>query len=478
VSIRISPRLEAIPRYEPGLTTAEVLARYGMESAVKLASNESPFPPLPEVAAVVAAAAAGLNRYPDGPARALRRALAERHGVGPDEVVIGNGSCELILMAGQALLDPGTTIVRRPPRSRSTATWPRRQRQAVAVPSPGRERDLDAMAAAVDERTRLVIVCTPTTPRGCTARPTPSSASSRPARGPRDLIGEACSFVDRSDVGARCGWRGNGQPARDAHLRAHGLCGLRVGWHQRIGLDRRHRQVRQPFARTPSGRWRPSSLRHRFLERRVRGHGGARGWSGAGETTWAFTSQANFIWSAGFGSAPGSPVSTSSSCAWASSSRRLSLGCPALAGLHRDPGRERGIPLRACAGRPLGGSRDPTRTDADMMIVMQQGATEEQVRHVVERIQQAGARAHPSRGEFVTVIGAIGDDRQIVPRCSSRRAGVEKVIDLNPTSWSRALPGRRRGRSPGARSAAAPSASSPGPARSSRASRRWPRRAR
>ncbi len=66
-----------------------------------------------------------------------------------------------------------------------------------------------------------------------------------------------------------------------------------------------------------------------------------------------------------------------------------------------------------------------------MMIVMQQGATEEQVRHVVERIQQAGAKAHPSRGEFVTVIGAIGDDRQIVASLQLEgEPGVEKVVPI------------------------------------------------
>ncbi len=66
-----------------------------------------------------------------------------------------------------------------------------------------------------------------------------------------------------------------------------------------------------------------------------------------------------------------------------------------------------------------------------MMIVMQEGATEEQVRHVVERIEQAGARAHPSRGEFVTVIGAIGDDRQIVASLQLEgEPGVEKVVPI------------------------------------------------
>src|SRR4249919_499666 len=158
VTIRISPRLAAIPRYEPGLTTAEVLARFGLDHAVRLASNESPFPPLPQVAAVIAGGVNGLNRYPDPPARALRRALAERHGVGPAEVVVGNGSCELILLAGQALLDPGTTVIHPDP---SFALYPHLAAAAgaEALPVPLAEdggHDLDAMAAAVDERARLV----------------------------------------------------------------------------------------------------------------------------------------------------------------------------------------------------------------------------------------------------------------------------------------------------------------------------------
>ncbi len=66
-----------------------------------------------------------------------------------------------------------------------------------------------------------------------------------------------------------------------------------------------------------------------------------------------------------------------------------------------------------------------------MMIVMKEGATEEEVRRVVERIEQAGARAHPSRGEFVTVIGAIGDDREMVGALQLEgEPGVEKVVPI------------------------------------------------
>lgn len=307
VSIRTSPRLEAIPRYEPGLTTAEVLARYGIERAVKLASNESPFPPLPEVAAVVAAGAEALNRYPDGPARALRLALAERHGVGPDEVVVGNGSCELILYAGQALLDPGTTVVHATPSfslyGHLAATA---GAETVAVPLADDDgHDLEAMAAAVDERTRLVIVCNPNNPTGVYRS---ADAIERFVDSlPEDLailVDEAYyDFVDRPDVGRTLSLareRPNLLVTR-TFSKAHGLCGLRVGYG--IGgagwieaLDK----VRQPFNTNALGQAAAiESLRHPFpLERRVRALMAERGrvQEALAETSWSFTpSQANFV---------------------------------------------------------------------------------------------------------------------------------------------------------------------------------------
>ena len=99
MSIRVSPRLTAIPTYEPGLTTAEVLTRYGLDDVVKLASNESPFAPLPQVSAVLQAGVSGLNRYPDAYARQLRRALAERHGVEMGQVVMGAMQTEAMAAA-------------------------------------------------------------------------------------------------------------------------------------------------------------------------------------------------------------------------------------------------------------------------------------------------------------------------------------------------------------------------------------------
>jgi histidinol-phosphate aminotransferase len=319
VTIRSSPRLDAMPRYEPGLTTAEVLARFRLDAAVKLASNESPFPPLPEVAEVIAAGVAGLNRYPDGPGRALRRALAERHGVGPDEVVLGNGSCELILLAGQALLDPGTSVVHAAP---SFALYPHLAAaagaEAVVVPLAGDDgHDLEAMAAAVDERTRLVVVCNPNNPTGVYrgADEIESFLDALPEDLPV-LVDEAYfEFVDRPDAGRTMSLareRPNLLVTR-TFSKAHGLCGLRVGYG--VGgagwidaLDR----VRQPFNTNALAQAAAlESLRHpAALDRRVRETVSERDRiaDALAETGWAFTpSQGNFILVAPDDPAAGSP---------------------------------------------------------------------------------------------------------------------------------------------------------------------------
>ena len=319
MTIRSSPRLDAIPRYEPGLSTAEVLARFGLAGAVKLASNESPFPPLPQVAEVVAAGVAGLNRYPDGPGRALRRALAERHGVGPDEVVLGNGSCELILLAGQALLDPGTSLVHAAP---SFALYPHLAAaagaEAVAVPLAGDDgHDLEAMAAAVDERTRLVIVCNPNNPTGVYRSATELERFLDAL--PEDLavlVDEAYfEFVDRPDAGRTMSMareRPNLLVTR-TFSKAHGLCGLRVGYG--VGgagwvdaLDR----VRQPFNTNALAQAAAlESLRHpAALDRRVREtlSERARVTDALADTGWALTpSQGNFVLVAPDAPTAGSP---------------------------------------------------------------------------------------------------------------------------------------------------------------------------
>jgi histidinol-phosphate aminotransferase len=254
MSIRVSPRLTAIPTYEPGLTLAEVLAKHGLNEAVKLASNESPFAPLPEVVAALEKGLSQLNRYPDAYSRKLRHALADRHAVELDQVAIGNGSAELVLLAGQAMLDPGTTIVHADP---SFAIYPHLATAAgavaIAVPlAPDGGHDLDAMAAAVDERTRLVVVCNPNNPTGVYRS---ADAIEAFVRGlPEDLailVDEAYfDFVDSADAGRVMSFARGRQNLMVTRTfsKAHGLCALRVGYGVGgTGWVEAIEKVRQPF---------------------------------------------------------------------------------------------------------------------------------------------------------------------------------------------------------------------------------------
>lgn len=276
--IAASPRLSQIPEYEPGLSVADALRRFGVADAVKLASNESPYPPLPEVVAAIADASGGLNRYPDGPAGALRRELAELHGTDADQVVVGNGSCELILYAGQALLDPGTTLIHADP---SFSLYPHLAgaagAQAIGVPLAGDGgHDLESMAAAVDERTRLVILCNPNNPTG--RYRSASEIEMFLDLVPEDvavLVDEAyfdfVSAPDRGRVMSMARSRENLLVTR-TFSKAYGLCGLRVGYGVggRSWVDAIDR-VRQPFNTNALGQVAAlEGLRRRGeLERRV-----------------------------------------------------------------------------------------------------------------------------------------------------------------------------------------------------------------
>src|SRR3954447_13653489 len=114
-----------------------------------LASNESPFRPLPEVVEAASRALTAVNRYPDPSDGALRRALSERYGVPVPRIAVGNGSCDVLLAAGEALLEPGAELVYAWP---SFSMYPHLAAasgaRAVEVPLDGADRhDPDGMAA-------------------------------------------------------------------------------------------------------------------------------------------------------------------------------------------------------------------------------------------------------------------------------------------------------------------------------------------
>src|SRR2546425_6046090 len=100
-----------IAPYEPGKPIEELERELGVHNAIKLASNENPLPPSDRVQKAILATLNHLNRYPDGSGFYLRQALAKKHGVSPDHVVLGNGSNELIELLVRTFLRPGDEAV-------------------------------------------------------------------------------------------------------------------------------------------------------------------------------------------------------------------------------------------------------------------------------------------------------------------------------------------------------------------------------
>jgi histidinol-phosphate aminotransferase len=176
----VSPRpaVQALPAYKPGRNPADLAREIGVDRAVKLASNEVAFPPLPAVVEALAAAAAETNRYPDNGAVVLTRALADRYAVDPAQVVTGCGAVMLCQQLAQSYNDPGTSIAFA---WRSFEMYPllaevagARSVQVPLVPGrrggPADTHDLDGLLAAVDDSTRLVFVCNPNNPTGTAVR--------------------------------------------------------------------------------------------------------------------------------------------------------------------------------------------------------------------------------------------------------------------------------------------------------------------
>ena len=151
--------MAALPAYVPGRKTP---------GAIVLASNESPYGLLPSVAAVLAEQAKGVSRYPDMGATRLLDALAAHHGVEPSQVAVGAGSVEVVGQIAAAAVDAGDEVIFG---WRAFEAYPIITAVvggvAVRVPLDARyAHDVDAMAAAVTGRTRLVLLCNPNNPTG------------------------------------------------------------------------------------------------------------------------------------------------------------------------------------------------------------------------------------------------------------------------------------------------------------------------
>ncbi len=249
VGLEFSERIRRIPVYPAAGGYAQ------QEPLVRMASNETPFPPLPAVREAIERAMGSLNRYPDPTNSLLRQRLSDRYGVPTSRIAIGNGSCDILLAAGEALLEPGAELVYAWP---SFSVYPHLSAasgaRAITVALDDQERhDLQAMLREITVATRLVLVCNPNNPTS-TAVPLADIAAFLAEVPPYVcvILDEAyCEFNTLDDADASL-------ELLDAHpnlallrtfSKVHGLCGLRVGF-ALCGsqeLPRALDQVRQPF---------------------------------------------------------------------------------------------------------------------------------------------------------------------------------------------------------------------------------------
>jgi histidinol-phosphate aminotransferase len=168
MTVTFAERLARMPGYQAGVPTGQAPEAIAAGGIAQLASNESPFPPHPKVIEAIQAAAGAMHRYPDPDATLLRRRIAERYETEPGRIAVGNGSCEILLAAAEALCEPGAEILFAWPAFSmypylSALTGAREIRVPLAG---GVVHDLDAMAAEVTAATQLLLVCNPNNPTG------------------------------------------------------------------------------------------------------------------------------------------------------------------------------------------------------------------------------------------------------------------------------------------------------------------------
>jgi histidinol-phosphate aminotransferase len=244
-----------IARYIPGKPVGELAREFGLNEAdiVKLASNENPRGPSPAVRAAIAAATEDLSRYPDGNGFALKSVLAARYAVAADQIVLGNGSNDILELVTQAFLSPGDAAVYS---RHAFAVYPlatqARGAHGIEVAAIDFGHDLAAMRRAITPKTRVVFVANPNNPTGTWIAP--AALGAFVASVPEDVLvvlDEAYNeYLPPERHAPSAAWVGaypNLIVSR-TFSKAYGLAALRIGYgimHPKVA-DMLNR-VRQPF---------------------------------------------------------------------------------------------------------------------------------------------------------------------------------------------------------------------------------------
>ncbi|MBI3611485.1 MAG: histidinol-phosphate transaminase [Nitrospirae bacterium] len=171
MTIEIGEHIRSIEPYKPGKPLEELERELGIKDAIKLASNENPLGPSKKALAVLKKGLTGLHRYPEGSGRRLREAIAQKHKLKPEQVILGNGSDEIMDLAAKTFLAPGDEAIL------GDITFAiyhisvtAHHGISVRVPLRDGRYDLEAMATRLTPMTRLIFICNPNNPTGTMIR--------------------------------------------------------------------------------------------------------------------------------------------------------------------------------------------------------------------------------------------------------------------------------------------------------------------
>lgn len=227
--------VRALQPYQPGKPLSELEREHGIRDAIKLASNENPLGPSPLGLAAAQRALAEVALYPDSHGFALKQALATALAVDPGQLVLGNGSNEILQLVARAFLNPGDEVVLAQYAFAIFATVAvSAGGRVVTVPARDWGADLPAMREAVTERTRLIFLANPNNPTGTWHRATELQAflESLPSHVVVVLDEAYCEYVSEPDYPDGVTWLAQfpNLLVSRTFSKIYGLAGLRLGY--------------------------------------------------------------------------------------------------------------------------------------------------------------------------------------------------------------------------------------------------------
>jgi histidinol-phosphate aminotransferase len=224
-----------LPVYSPGKSPEDVAREYGIRGCVKMASNENPLGPSPLAMEALARVLDSVHLYPDTACLRLREAIADKLGLGPENVLVGHGADEIFDLLAYAFLEPGDQVVVASPTFSSYELAAMTMgAEVIRVPLRDYRQDVEAMAKAVGPRCKVVFLCSPHNPTGTVVGEGEFTSLLADTAGKCLVVLDEAyvEYVEESES-----WDSLGYLRENPHLlvtrtfsKIYGLAGLRVGY--------------------------------------------------------------------------------------------------------------------------------------------------------------------------------------------------------------------------------------------------------